>query len=256
MKRFRLDGKAAIITGASRGIGRAIALELASAGASVIVSSRKQEACEAVADEIRAVGGKAEVIACNVAKKNEVENLVKGAKEAFGPIDILVSNAAANPVFGPMHKVDDAAFDKIMDTNLKAAFWLANLLAPDMAERRGGSIILISSIAGLGGTRNIGVYGISKAADAQLARNLAVEWGAYNVRANCISPGLIRTDFARTLWENPELLKAVEEKTPLGRIGEPEDIAGLALFLASDAASFITGQNFVADGGATIANTL
>lgn len=253
---FDLSGKVAIVTGSSRGIGRAIAERMAEAGARVVVSSRKGDACAAVADAINEDGGEAAVIPCNISSKEELQNLVNKSRETFGRIDILVCNAATNPEYGPMHQISDEAFDKIMGTNVRSNFWLANMVAPEMAERGDGVIIIVSSIAGLAGSRNIGVYGISKAADFQLARNLAIEWGKKGIRANCIAPGLIRTDFARALWEDPKIAEYIEKQTPLGRIGDPDDIAGVAVFLAARAGRFITGQAIVADGGATISEPL
>jgi NAD(P)-dependent dehydrogenase (short-subunit alcohol dehydrogenase family) len=217
------------------------------------VSSRKEEACRPVAEAIGAAGGEAHVIACNIGRKPEVEALVAGAVERFGRIDILVCNAAVNPTYGPMTALSDEAFDKIMGSNVKSNLWLAGLVLPGMAERGGGSIVIVSSIAGLRGTENIGGYGISKAADFALARNLAIEWGPKNVRVNCIAPGLVKTDFAKALWEDEERVAQRNATTPLRRIGEPREIAPVAAFLASDAASFITGQVIVADGGVTIA---
>ena len=251
-----MTGKVALVTGSSRGIGKAIAQHLARAGARVVISSRKPEACEKVVHELHEAGLEAMSVPCNVSHKEELQNLVDSTMQAWGRIDALVCNAATNPVYGPLREMSDAAFDKIMGTNVRSTFWLCNMVLPQMAERGGGAVVVISSIAGLRGNPVIGTYGISKAAEAQLARNLAVEWGAHNIRVNAIAPGLVRTDFARALWENPELLKATEEKTPLKRIGEPDDIAGLALFLASPMARFITGQVIVADGGVTIADVL
>ena len=250
---FGLKDKVAVVTGSSRGIGRSIAECMAALGAKVVVSSRKADACEEVAKDIAVHGGEAAVIACNISRKPEVEALVAGTLERFGKIDILVCNAAVNPAFGPMSQLTDDAFDKIMNSNVKSNLWLCNLAIPGMAERGGGSVIIVSSIAGLRGNSVIGAYGISKAADFALARNLAVEWGPKNVRVNCIAPGLIKTDFAKALWENPNILKNRMAATPLRRIGTPEEIGGIAAFLASNAASFITGQVIVADGGVTIA---
>lgn len=249
---FDLTGKVAIVTGSSRGIGRSIALTLAQLGAKVVVSSRKAEACEPVAEEIRRAGGTAAVIACNISRKPEVEALVAGAVAAFGPIDILVCNAAINPVYGPIGQLSDEAFDKIMGANVKSNLWLSNLVIPGMAERGGGAIVIVSSIAGIRGTPVIGGYGISKAADFALARNLAVEWGHKNIRVNCVAPGLVQTDFAKALWEDPETLARRNATTPLRRIGQPDEIGGVVAFLAGPAASFITGQVIVADGGVTI----
>ncbi len=246
---FDLTGKVAIVTGSSRGIGRAIAGAMAQAGASVVVSSRKADACEEAASEIREAGGTVKVLPCNVGDKQQLESLVRQTQEAFGGVDIVVCNAAANPSYGPMRELEDSAFDKIMTVNVQSNLWLANLVAPSMVERGGGSMILIASIAGLGGSRSLGAYAVSKAAQFQLARNLAVEWGRKGIRANCIAPGLVKTDFAKALWENEALRTAFEKKTPLGRLGEPEDIAGAAVFLASDAARYMTGQALVVDGG-------
>lgn len=250
---FRLDGKVAIITGSSRGIGRSAALLMARLGAKVVVSSRKAEACEAVAKTIASDGGEAAVIPCNVAGKSEVEALVAGTLDRWGQIDILVCNAAANPAFGPLAELTDDAFDKIMATNVKSNLWLCNQVIPGMAERGGGAVVIVSSIAGLRAAPMIGAYGMSKAADFALARNLAVEWSGKNIRVNCVAPGLVRTDFARALWEDKERLDKRNATTPLRRIGEPDEIAPVVSFLASPAAGFITGQTVVADGGVTIA---
>jgi NAD(P)-dependent dehydrogenase (short-subunit alcohol dehydrogenase family) len=250
---FDLTGKVAIVTGSSRGIGRSIAETMASLGARVVVSSRKIEACEPVVESIRERGGEAIAIACNISRKAEVEALVTGTRERLGAIDILVCNAAVNPVYGPMSALSDEAFDKIMGANVKSNLWLCNLVIPEMAERGGGAVVIVSSIAGIRGTGVIGGYGISKAADFALARNLAVEWGPQNVRINCIAPGLIKTDFARALWEDPQALEQRNSQTPLRRIGTPDEIGPVAAFLASPAAGFITGQTVVVDGGVTIA---
>jgi NAD(P)-dependent dehydrogenase (short-subunit alcohol dehydrogenase family) len=249
---FDLKGQVAVITGSSKGIGRSIAETMAAMGAKVVVSSRKADACEAVAAGIRNDGGEAIVIPCNIGRKPEVEALVKGTIDKFGKIDALVCNAAVNPYFGPLAGIGDDAFDKIMATNIKSNLWLANLAIPGMAERGGGTVTIVSSIGGIRGSSMLGAYGISKAADFSLARSLAVEWGPKNVRVNCIAPGLVKTDFARALWEDPKNLEQRTSGTPLRRIGEPHDIGGVAAFLASPAAAFITGQVIVADGGVTI----
>jgi NAD(P)-dependent dehydrogenase (short-subunit alcohol dehydrogenase family) len=250
---FDLAGKTAIITGSSRGIGRAIAERLAEHGAHVVVSSRKIDACEEVAKGIRERGGNAVPVACNISHKEELERLVLESRRAFGQIDVLVCNAAVNPHFGPSQEIPDAAFDKVMACNIRSNHWLCQLVIPEMAERNDGAVVIVSSIGGLKGSAALGAYGISKAADMQMARNLAVEWGSRNVRVNCIAPGLVRTDFARALWENPAIYDKVTGLYPLGRIGEPDEIAGAAVFLASRAGSFMTGQTLVIDGGATIA---
>lgn len=249
---FDLKGQVAVVTGSSKGIGRSIAETMAAMGAKVVVSSRKADACEEVAAGIRKDGGDATVIACNIGRKPEVEALVKGTLDKYGRIDALVCNAAVNPYFGPLAGIGDDAFDKIMATNIKSNLWLANLAIPGMAERGGGTVTIVSSIGGIRGSSMLGAYGISKAADFSLARSLAVEWGPQNVRVNCIAPGLVKTDFARALWEDPKNLEQRTSGTPLRRIGEPHDIGGVAAFLASPAAAFITGQVIVADGGVTI----
>lgn len=247
-----LRNKTAIVTGSSRGIGRAIAVAFARAGARVVITSRKLEACATVVDQLRAEGLEASAIACNISRKDEIAALVEQAEARYGSVDVLVCNAAVNPFYGPMHDVPDDAFSKILDVNIRSNLWLANRVAPGMAKKGGGSIVIISSIAGLTGSRVIGAYAISKAADFQLARNLALEWGKQGVRVNCIAPGLVKTDFAKALWDNPETLRATLASSPLNIIGEPEDIAGPALLLASDAGRFITGTTIVVDGGATI----
>jgi NAD(P)-dependent dehydrogenase (short-subunit alcohol dehydrogenase family) len=216
------------------------------------VSSRKLDACEAVVREISAEGGQAIALACNISDKEQIHALVERTESAFGPADVLVCNAAVNPFYGPLSEISDAAFAKVLDVNIVSNLWLVNRVAPKMAERGGGSIVIISSIAGLTGSRVLGAYAISKAADMQLARNLALEWGKQGIRANCIAPGLVKTDFAKALWDNPKTLAAALAASPLNRIGEPEDIAGAALLLGSDAGRFITGTTVVVDGGATI----
>lgn len=253
MALFDLTGRVAIVTGSSRGIGRATAELFGSLGAKVVVSSRTAEACEPVADAIRTAGGEAHVIACNISRRHEVEGLIVGTRERFGAIDILVCNAAVNPYYGPLAGLSDEAFDKIMGSNVRSNLWLCNLAIPHMAARGGGSVVIVSSIAGLRGSEVIGAYGISKAADFALGRNLALEWGPQGVRVNCIAPGLVKTDFAKALWEDEAALARRNAATPLRRIGEPHEIAPVAAFLASSAASFITGQVIVADGGVTIA---
>lgn len=258
MEIFDLTGKVAIVTGSSRGIGRAIAEAYAEAGARVVISSRKQPACEAVADAINARHGeeRAIAIAASISDKAALEALVAQTRERLGSVDLLVCNAASNPYYGPMAGITDDQFRKIFDNNVLANHWLITMVAPDMMERREGAIIVVSSIGGLIGSDVIGAYNVSKAADFQLVRNLAMEFGPHNIRVNAIAPGVIRTDFARALWEDAEAEAALQRATPLGRIGEPEEIAGTAVFLASRAGAYVTGQAIVVDGGSTIKGTL
>jgi len=251
MRLFDLKGKVAIVTGSSRGIGQSIAENLAEAGARVVVSSRKAASCEPVAEGIRKNGGEAIVIPASISDKAQLENLVAETRKRLGPIDILVCNAASNPYFGPNANLPDEMFRKISDNNILANIWLCNMVRPDMAAKKDGAIIIISSIGGLKGSTEIGAYCISKAADMQLARNLAVEWGPDNIRVNCIAPGLIMTYFAKALYEGDRKEKR-ESETPLRRLGVPDDIGGIAVMLASKAGSFITGQTIVADGGVTV----
>ena len=251
---FDLTGQNAVITGSSKGIGKAIAHQLAAHGAKVVISSRKADACDAARDEInKAVGRDAAItIPANIADKGALQNLVDETHKKLGQIDILVCNAASNPYFGPMSGMNDDQFTKILQNNIVSNHWLIQMVAPEMTARKNGSIIIISSIGGLRGTPVLGAYAISKSADMQLARNLAVEFGEANVRVNTIAPGLVKTDFAKALWDNPEILKRSTAGAALKRIGEPEEIAGMAVFLASRAGAFTTGQTFVIDGGATI----
>jgi NAD(P)-dependent dehydrogenase (short-subunit alcohol dehydrogenase family) len=251
---FDLTGKVAIVTGSSRGIGRSSAELLARLGARVVISSRKADACEQVADGIRKEGGDALVIPCNIARRAEVDALIAGTVRHYGKIDILVCNAAVNPYFGPLLDISDEAFDKIMASNVKSNIWLCSGVIPAMAERGNGSVVIISSIGGLRGSPVLGAYGISKAADFSLCRSLAGEWGPKGVRVNCVAPGLVKTDFARALWEDEERLKRRCATTPLRRIGEPDEIAGAVAYLGSDASSFMTGQTIVVDGGVTTAS--
>lgn len=254
MSQFDLTGKVAIITGSSKGIGKASAFELAEHGAKVVISSRKQDACDTVAAEINAKhgDGTAIAVAANISDKAGLQNLVDETRSAFGQVDILVCNAASNPYYGPQEGIADDQFRKILDNNIISNHWLIMMVAPEMRARKSGSIIIVSSIGGLRGSPVIGAYCISKAADMQLARNLAVEFGPDNVRVNCIAPGLIKTDFARALWEDEKLAERRNATTPLRRIGNPEEIAGGVVFLASSASSFMTGQTIVIDGGVTI----
>lgn len=251
---FDLTGKVAVITGSSRGIGRAIAERLAEHGAYVTISSRKLHACEEVANALntRYGAGRATACAASISSKEALQALVDHTNQTFGRIDVLVCNAATNPYYGPLAGISDEQFRKILDNNIISNHWLINMCVPQMIERKDGSVIIVSSIGGLRGSPVIGAYNISKAADFQLARNLAVEYGPHNVRVNCIAPGLVRTDFARALWENPETLERATRTAALRRIGEPDEIAGAAVYLASRASSFTTGQAIVCDGGVTI----
>lgn len=251
---FDLTGKVCLITGSSRGIGKASAFALADAGAKVVISSRKQDACDAVAAEINAAYGerRAIAVAASISDKAALQHLVDETRRAFGQIDVLVCNAASNPYYGPQEGIGDDQFRKILDNNIVSNHWLITMVAPEMRDRRGGSIIIVSSIGGLRGSATIGAYCISKAADMQLARNLAHEYGPHGVRVNCIAPGLIKTDFARALWEDPQRIEEANSRVPLRRIGEPEEIAGAVVFLAAPASAFMTGQAMVIDGGVTI----
>lgn len=249
---FELRGKVALITGSTRGIGRAVAERMAECGAKVVISSRKADACDEVAASIAASGGAALAQAANISDKGALQSLVDRTLTAWGRIDILVCNAAVNPYFGPLGGISDEQFDKIMASNVRSNLWLCNMVIPQMAERKDGAVIIVSSIAGLKGNRMLGAYGISKAADFQLARNLAVEWGPHNVRVNALAPAIIRTDFARRLWEDPEIYAKAVASYPLRRIGEPDEVAGAAIFLASRAGAFVTGHVLVVDGGVTV----
>jgi NAD(P)-dependent dehydrogenase (short-subunit alcohol dehydrogenase family) len=254
MELFDLSGQVAVITGSSRGIGRAIAQRMAEHGARVVVSSRKADACQAVADDINQRHGeeRAIAIAANISSKDHLQAMIDHTLVKWGRIDTLVCNAASNPYYGPMAGISDEQFRKILDNNIVANHWLATMVTPHMRAQPGGAIVIVSSIGGLRGSPIIGAYCISKAADMQLARNLAVEHGPDNIRVNCIAPGLIQTDFAKALWEDEALLAQRNQTTPLRRIGQPDEIAGAAVFLASPAARFMTGQSMVIDGGVTI----
>ncbi|MBL9097350.1 MAG: SDR family oxidoreductase [Alphaproteobacteria bacterium] len=257
MQLFDLSGKIAVVTGSTKGIGEAIAHRMAEHGAKVVISSRKADACEKVAADINQKWGRGHEVAypvpCNINHREQLEQLVAKTRAKWGRIDVLVCNAAINPVFGSMSQITDEAFDKIMGANVRSNHQLCNLVIPEMVARKDGAIIIVSSIGGLRGSPVLGAYCISKAADFQLARNIAAEYGVHNVRANCIAPGLIKTDFAKALWDNPAILERSTANAPLKRIGESDEIAGAAVFLASKAAAFMTGQTMVIDGGATIA---
>lgn len=252
MDLFDLTGKTALITGSTRGIGLAIAERMAERGANVVISSRKADACDEAAAGIRERGGSVLAQAANISDKVALQALVDRTLAEWGQIDILVCNAAVNPYFGPLTGISDEAFDKIMASNVRSNLWLCGMVLPQMVARRDGAIVIVSSIAGLKGNKMLGAYGISKAADFQLARNLAVEYGPHNIRVNAIAPAIVRTDFAKRLWEDPELYAQAIKSYPLGRIGEPDDIAGAAIFLASRAGAFVTGHVLTVDGGVTI----
>jgi NAD(P)-dependent dehydrogenase (short-subunit alcohol dehydrogenase family) len=249
---FDLTGKVAVITGSTRGIGLAIARRFAERGAKVVISSRKADACEAAKDGIVRDGGTAIAVPCNISAKDQLQHLVDTALAEFGGLDIVVCNAAVNPYFGPTLGIPDEAFDKIMNSNVRSNVWLCNMALPHIAKRGGGSAIIVSSIAGIKGTRLLGAYGLSKAADSALARNLAIEWGPQNVCVNALAPGIIKTDFAKALYEDPEIERQATKQYPIGRLGVVDDVAGVAVMLASRAGSFITGQTIVIDGGTTI----
>lgn len=248
---FDLSGNVALITGSTKGIGKAMAEGLAAHGAKVVISSRKSDACDAVTESIRESGGDAVAIPCNISHKEELENLVAKTREHYGRIDTLILNAAVNPYYGSSLEIPDSAFEKVMAVNIQSNHWLCQMVAPEMVERKDGSIVIVSSIGGFRGSPVLGAYAISKAADMQLARNLAAELGPHNVRVNAVAPGLVKTDFARALWENDEVRQKREAETPLRRLGEPEDLAGVAVYLASKAGSWTTGQTFTVDGGVT-----
>lgn len=246
---FDLTGRVSVITGSTKGIGKAMAEALAAFGSKVVISSRKAEACEAVAAAISESGGEAIAHPCHVGHKDQLERLVATTRERWGKIDNLVVNAAVNPYYGSSLGIPDSAFDKVMEVNIRSVHWLCQMVIPEMQERKDGSIIIVSSVGGFRGNAVLGAYAISKAADMQLARNLAAEFGPDNIRVNAVCPGLVKTDFARALWEDPEREKAVAGRTPLRRLGEPVDCAGIAVYLASRAGSWTTGQTFTVDGG-------
>ena len=249
---FDLSGKVAIVTGSTKGIGKAIATALADHGAKVVVSSRDKDRVAETAKELTEGGREVLGVPCNVGRKAQLQALVDATRKAWGQIDIVVGNAGINPHYGSSLEIPDDIFAKVMHTNIQSNLWLAQMVADEMRARKDGAIIYISSIGGLRGSGVIGTYGISKAADIHLAKNLAIELGPDNIRVNCIAPGLVKTDFARALWEDPAYAEPRIAATPLRRLGEPEDIAGAAVFLASDAGRWTTGQAIIIDGGATV----
>ena len=256
MSMFDLSDNVAIITGSTKGIGKAIAVRMAEAGAKVVVSSRKSDVCEAVAAEINKDharnGGEAISIPCHVGERDQLQILVDRTLEKWGKITTLIPNAATNPYHGPSAGIPDSALDKILDTNVRSVHFLCHMVLPHKVERKQGSITIIASIAGLKGTKDLGAYAISKVAEHQMARNLAVEYGPHNVRINAIAPGLIKTDFAKALWTDPERLERVSSALPMRRIGVPDEVAGAAMFLSSEAAAYVTGQVLQVCGGSSI----
>ena len=252
-KLFDLTGKVALVTGSTKGIGRAMAEALAAHGARLVISSRREDACRETAGSFRARGWDALPVPCNVSRREELEALVATTRSHYGPIDVLVCNAAVNPFHGSSLDIPDSAFEKVLRVNIQSPHWLCQLVIPEMRERGGGSIILVSSIGGFRGSTQLGAYATSKAGVMQLTRNLATEFGPDNIRVNCVAPGLVRTDFARALWEHPQLSATRVAETPLRRLGEPVDCAGIAVYLASAAGAWTTGQTIAVDGGVTIA---
>ena len=249
---FSLNGKVAIVTGSSRGIGRAIAEGFAEAGARVTISGRNQGPCDEVVEAIRKKGGEAIAVTARISDHAQLENLVAKTREEWGRVDILVCNAAINPHYGSLADLTDQAFERMMTNNVLSNLWLSKLVVPDMKAKREGSIIFISSTGGLKSSTVIAMYGVTKAADIALCRSLAAEWGPHGIRVNCIAPGLIVTEFARALYEDPERRARREAATVLKRLGQPEEIAGAALLLASRAGSYITGHTLVIDGGTMV----
>ncbi len=250
---FDLHDKVAVVTGSTKGIGKAMAEGLAAAGATVVISSRRDEACQQVVAEFSERGERAVAIPCNVSHRDQLEHLVDETRRRCGPIDILVCNAGVNPFHGSSLDIPDTAFEKIMKANVQSPHWLCQLVIPEMRERRDGAIIMVASIGGIRGSTKLGGYAASKAALMQLTRNLATEFGPDNIRVNCVAPGLVKTDFARVLWEDPELSATRIAETPLRRLGESVDCAGIAVYLASRAGAWTTGQTIAVDGGVTIA---
>ncbi|MBT7335045.1 MAG: glucose 1-dehydrogenase [Gammaproteobacteria bacterium] len=248
---FDLSGQVALLTGASKGMGKAMAMALAEHGSRVVVSSRKLDQCEAVADEINSLCGqeRAIALACNIGYKEQLQALVEQTRERLGPIDTLVANAGVNPFYGSMSDIPDDAFDKIMASNVRSNHWLCQMVAPDMKAKGRGSIMITSSTGAFSGSETLGTYNISKLADIALVRNLALEWGPQGIRVNAICPGLVRTEFARALWDNPEAVTRVNEATPLRRLGESDDFKGIVVYLASDASAYMTGQALTICGG-------
>jgi NAD(P)-dependent dehydrogenase (short-subunit alcohol dehydrogenase family) len=250
---FALQGKVAIVTGGSRGIGRSCAVALAEAGADVAVAARKPEALEEAAEAVRATGRRSIAVPTNVRRMEELQNLIDETKKQLGRVDILVNNAGTNPVFGPIQNIDERAWDAIMNTNVKAVFFLSAMARLAMLEHgQGGSIINVSSVGGFRASDVIGGYSISKAAVVMVTQVCAKQWGVDGIRVNCIAPGLIKTDFSKALWQNPEILKVSTDGAALRRIGEPDEMAGAVVYFAGAASSFTTGQTLLLDGGSAL----
>ncbi len=254
MTLFDLSGRTALLTGASKGMGLSMAQALAEHGARVVISARKPDQLEAAAEAINdAVGAKRAVaVPCNAGDKEQLQALVSQARDKVGPIDILVGNAGANPYYGPSSKIPDDAYDKTMRVNVQSNLWLARMVVPDMIARGRGSMMFTSSIGAFKPSLMLGTYGMSKLALIGLVRNLAAEFGPKGVRVNAICPGLVKTDFARELWDKPEVAARIASEIPLRRLGEPEDFSGLAVFLASDASRYMTGQALTVCGGSNM----
>ncbi len=253
MSLFDLTGKVALLTGASKGMGLAMATALADHGATVVISARKQDQLDAAAAEINERGkGKAHAVSCNVGHKDQLQALVDKTHELAGPIDIVIGNAGVNPYYGPTSEIPDDAYQKTMSANVQSNLWLAQMVVPDMIENGSGSIAFTSSVGAFKPSVKLGTYGMSKLALIGLVRNLAAEFGPKGIRFNAICPGLVRTEFARELWDNPEVEKRIKEDIPLRRLGEPDDFAGLAVFLASDASKYMTGQALTVCGGSNM----
>ena len=251
MNLFDLAGKVAIVTGSTKGIGKAMAEALAEHGAKVVITSRKADLCDEIASDINNAGGMAIAVPCNVSRKEDMDNLLSTTRNTWGQIDILILNAGVNPFYGSALDIPDDAFDKTMEVNVKCNLAFCREVIPEMQERQDGAIMIVSSVGGLRGSTVLGAYCISKAADMQIVRNLAVEFGKDNIRVNCIAPGLVKTNFARALYEDPEVEKVKSAGTPMRRLGVPEDLAGIAVYLASKAGAWTTGQTFCIDGGVT-----
>jgi len=249
---FDLSEKVAIVTGGSRGIGREIALTLSRAGAKVVVASRKQQGLEAVVEEIAELGGEARAVPAHLGDEVSIVALAESAVEAFGGVDILVNNAATNPHFGALITATTSQWDKIMQVNLRGAFCLCQQIVPLMQKRGGGKIINMASIAGIRPQPGMGIYGVSKAGIIMLTQVLAAELGSSNIQVNAIAPGVIKTRFSQVLWQTPHIADPMLARLPGGRFGEPEDVAGLALYLASSASDYVTGAVLVVDGGMNV----